>query len=128
MNKKSKQAPLEEGLLKALKAIDNQVLRLMQKDIKTRDEHGIKKLHIFDQKVEDISSLLLNALGDKEIDLDSVVVLSQALVKVLSFVVSDLGKDGLGKVRTENSLHALNNIERDLMNALAEIFGDSNLC
>jgi hypothetical protein len=84
----------------------------MQKDVKTRDEHGIKKDHIYDQKVEDTSALLLNTLGDKEIDLDSVVVLSQTLVKVLSFVVSDLGKNGLGKVRTESSLHALTECNR----------------
>lgn len=106
--------PLEAGLLRALSAIDNQVAREMQRSPEELEKHGVQKWEPYNKRVELITSLLLNSLGDNSIKLDSILVLSKALSKTLSYAVSDLGPSGLGKVRTSYCLDAADEIARDL--------------
>lgn len=120
MSKKPDQkelTPGEEGLLRALKAIDQQILR----EVSTRtpaevERHGQRKWEAFDSRVEQVCSFVLNALGDNDVQLDGVLVLAQGLTKALSFVAEDLGEDGLGKTRSEYLRVAADKIERDTDN------------
>jgi hypothetical protein len=102
---------LESGLLAAMKAIDNQILReVAHRSPEQREHHGVQKWDAFSSRVERIASFLLNALGDDEIKLDSVLVLAQALTKSLELAIDDLGEEGLGDVRTKYCLDALEKI------------------
>jgi hypothetical protein len=91
----------EQGLLDALKAIDNQIARELQRTPAEREEFGVKKWEAYNQRVENTTSFLLNLCGDDRITLDGLIVLSQALTKALRMVAEDLELEGLGKVRTE---------------------------
>lgn len=106
--------PLEEGLLRALKAIDNQVAREVQKRSPTdRDEHGVQKWEPLESRVERIAGYVLDLFTEQEVGLDSLLVMSQAMTKVLQIVVSDLGENGLGKVRSAYCLEAAKRLSHD---------------
>ncbi len=123
MTKKDKNSlpPLENGLLTAMKAIDNQIAREMQRNPAQRDEYGVQKWEPFQRKIEQMTSFLLNCLGDTEVDLDSLLIMSQAMTKALAMAIEDLGIDGLGKIRTDYCVAAMESIERDALNALSRI-------
>lgn len=108
---------LEESLLEALKALDNQIAREMQRDAKAQEQHGVQKWEPFQTRIERLCSFLLNCLGDQSIDLDGIIVLTQTFSKTLSLVSDDLGEDGLGKVRSEYVRSTFENLERDAKNA-----------
>lgn len=109
---------LEEGLLQAMKAIDNQVARAMQRTPAERDVHGVQKWEPFETRVELITAFLLNELGSQEVSIDSMVVLAQAFTKALALVCDDLGSEGLGAVRSSYCLDAMEKIERDAHRAV----------
>jgi hypothetical protein len=113
MSKKEKGPLLESGLLQAMQAIDGQIAREMQRSPGEVERGGTLKWEPFNKRVEGVSSFLMNALGDREIELDSLLVLSQALVKSLYLVVEDLQREGLGKVRASYCLSAAEGIEKD---------------
>ena len=98
--------PLEEGLLQAFKALDNQVAREMQRSPAELEARGIQKWEPYMKRIENVCAFLLNALGDRRIELDSLLIVSQATAKCLQMVVDDLGEKGLGKVRTGYCLGA----------------------
>ena len=108
-----KRSNLEEGLILALRAIDNQIAREMQRTPAEREELGTRKWQPYQTRVESITSLILNSLGENEVGLDSLIVMAQALAKALRLVVDDLGPKGLGKTRSEYCLHASEQIARD---------------
>lgn len=109
-----KRPPLEEGLLKAMSAIDRQIAREMQRDPEELKEHGVGKWEPFVKRIEKISTLVLTSIGETEIGLDSLLVMAQAMTKSLYMLVSEMEEEGLGKVRSEYCLNALSNMERDL--------------
>jgi hypothetical protein len=108
---------LEEALLEALKALDNQIAREMQRDANSRDQHGAQKWEPYQTRIERLCSFLLNALGEQTIGLDGVIVLAQTFSKTLSFVTADLGEDGLGAVRSQYVKTTFENLERDAESA-----------
>jgi hypothetical protein len=108
-----RQGPLEEGLLRAMRALDMQIAREMQRTPAEEEELGVLKWEPYQKRIENVASFVMNSLGDQEVGLDSLLVLTQALSKSLQFVVADLGADGLGKVRTAYCQQALENISRD---------------
>jgi hypothetical protein len=108
-----KYGKLEEGLLQALKAIDNQIARSMQRSPSEREAQGVMKWEPYSNRVEGITAFLLEEFGDNSINLDSLVVSAQAFVKALQLVCDDLGQEGLGKLRTEYCLDAMRKISRD---------------
>lgn len=118
---KAKLPPLEGGLLTALKAIDNQVARAMQRSPEEKEEQGVQKWEPYNTRVENITALLLNALGDGDIELDGLLVLSQATSKTLNMLVGDLGEAGLGKMRSSYCREALKNIGDDISRAVDEL-------
>jgi hypothetical protein len=104
---------LEEGLLQAMRAIDNQVARAMQRSPAERELHGVQKWEPYASRVEGIAAFLLQEVGDTTIGLDSLVVCAQAFTKALQLVCDDLGEDGLGKLRASYCLDAMGKITRD---------------
>ncbi|MFO0415679.1 MAG: hypothetical protein ACK5Y6_00185 [Pseudomonadota bacterium] len=108
-----KYGKLEEGLLQALKAIDNQVARSMQRSPSEREAQGMQKWEPYSSRIEGITAFLLEEFGDNSINLDSLVVSTQAFAKALQLVCDDLGQEGLGKIRTEYCLDAMRKVARD---------------
>jgi hypothetical protein len=106
-------SPLEEGLLRAMTAIDKQVAREMQRTPSELEVHGVQKWEPYQKRIEFISSFILNSLGDEQAQLDSVLVLSQAFTKSLTLLVADLGVEGLGKLRSDYALAAAESISKD---------------
>ena len=119
-----KRSAFEESLLKVMAAIDNQVAREMQRTPAEREEHGVQKWEPYQKRIEIIVTALLNALGDQEIQLDSVLVFSQALSKTLLLVIEDLGADGLGKLRAAYCREAAERIASDTDRALKMLKSD----
>ena len=105
--------PLQAGLLTALQALDSQIAREMQRQPAEIEVHGVQKWEPISKRVETIAGFLLDAIESQAIELDSVLTLSQAVIKTLSIIVQDLGEKGLGKMRSAYALEALQNIERD---------------
>lgn len=105
--------PLEQGILRAMKALDRQILREMQRTPAEREEKGVQKWEPIDTRIELVTSFVLNVLGEGEVELDSLLVMSQAMTKALRFVVHDLERDGLGELRTTYCQQALERISKD---------------
>ena len=106
---------MEEGLLAAMRAIDNQVARAMQRSPAQRDVHGVQKWEPYAMRVEQVTAFVLEELGNNSVTLDGLLVLGQAFTKALAFAVSDLGRDGLGATRAAYCLDAVEKIERDAL-------------
>jgi hypothetical protein len=117
------ESKLEEGLLQAMKAIDNQVARAMQRTPAERDMHGVSKWEPYETRVENSTAFLLNALGEGDVSLDSLLVLAQAFTKALRFASEDLGTEGLGKVRAEYCIDCMQKISNDAAKTLSELRG-----
>lgn len=116
MNNKQKSGigPLEEGLLQALRAIDNQILRETQRDALGRESHGVGKDDAIERRVENVSSWFLDTFSDDRVKLEALLVLSRASTKAISLLARDLGSDGLGTMRTRYCLQSLEDLERDV--------------
>lgn len=108
-----KLTPLDEGLLRALRAIDTQVAREMQRTPAELEKLGVQKWEPFNKRIENIAAFLIDNISEQNVQLDSLLVLSQALVKVLKIFSEDLGEDGLGKMRSAYVRWALENLSRD---------------
>jgi hypothetical protein len=116
-----KPGKLEEGLLQAMHAIDNQVARAMQRSPAEREAQGVQKWEPYDTRIEHVAAYFLNELGDNTVALDSVLVLAQAFTKALRLAVEDLGTEGLGTVRTSYCIDTMERILRDADRALSEL-------
>ncbi len=117
----SKTPPLEEGLLMAMRALDNQIAREMQRDPAALERAGVLKWEPFTTRIERVCAFVLNSVGDDQIELDSILVLAQAMTKTLSIMIEDLESKGLGKVRSDYCLSAMENIARDANNGLTSL-------
>ena len=116
----AKNLSLEEALIRAMKQLDTQVAREMQRTPMEREDQGVRRWEPHQKRVEKITALIVNSLGDQELELDSLLILSRGLAKALQIVVEDLGEDGLGAVRSEYCLNALRDIERSCREAERE--------
>lgn len=96
--KKQQGSVLEQSLLQAMRAVDGQIARAMQRSPSEREALGVQKWQPFADRVELITSFVLNALGGNEVEIDSVLVLAEAYAKALQIISEDLRGD-LGKVR-----------------------------
>ena len=119
--------PLEGGLLTAMIAIDKQVRREMQRTPAQRDELGVDKWEPYQKRIERISSFVLNALGSNDVQIDSLLVLSQAMTKAMALVAEDLGLEGLGEVRAEYSRTAFEKIAEDARRSLRILRSNADL-
>jgi hypothetical protein len=104
---------LETSLTTALNALQNQIDREMQRSPLEMEAKGMRKWEPFQTRVERVAGFIVESLADNKISLDSLIVLSQALSKSLQVAVTEIGKDCLGKTRSEYCLHAAEQIKRD---------------
>jgi hypothetical protein len=118
-----KLAPLEEGLLQAMQALDRQVAREMQRSPAERELKGVRKWEPYEKRVENVTSFILNSLGEESIALDGVLILAQSFVKSLHLIAEDLGGDGLGEVRAQYFRGALESIAQDISRAETTLKG-----
>lgn len=112
---------LETNLLALLHNLDTQVARAMQRTPAELEEEGLNKQSIYLEKIEKISQIVLSAVADTTNQLDSLLILSQALSKALFLIVEELGQENLGKTRSLYCLQALENIEHDVGRGLNEL-------
>jgi hypothetical protein len=98
MGKSAKKPVLEDSLLTALKAVDNQIARAMERTPAEREVHGVQKWKPIDDRVERICELLLSEYG-QSYQLESLLVFSRAFVKSLSMICDELGSDAFGEIR-----------------------------
>jgi hypothetical protein len=116
---------LEEGLLLAMKAIDNQVARALQRTPSEREDLGVQKWEPYETRIEHVTAFILNELGDNSVSIDSLLVLSQSFTKALRLISEDLGIAGLGNVRSAYCVDAMQKIRRDADKTLGELSTDS---
>jgi hypothetical protein len=109
--------PLQEGLLRAMRAIDNQIAREMQRTPAQRDEEGVLKWKPYETRIEQITAFVLECLGNEDLELDSLLVLSQACARALRLIAEDLGSKGLGKVRSSYVERAVQVIVEEMRRA-----------
>ena len=127
-SKESEQrSPLEDGLIRAMRSLDVQIARALERSPAEREEKGVQKWEPIAQRVETVCSFLLDRLGDDEVRLDSVVVLAQSFAKLLTLVADDLGSEGLGAMRTSYCLAAADSIERDLLRLRSKLDGATHI-
>ena len=125
MSNAQKLPPLEAGLITAMRALDNQVARQMQRSPDALAVHGVQKWEPYQQRVEQLSSFLLDALANRHVQLDSLLIMAQALSKTLSLFAQDLQEEGLGKVRSLYCRAALEHLREDATRALAALRDES---
>jgi hypothetical protein len=117
---------LEQGLIQAMKAVDNQIARAMQRTPSERDLHGVQKWEPYNTRVENVAAFVLEEIGAQEASLDSLLVFTQGFTKALYLIVSDLGKEGLGSLRASYCLDAMKKVERDAQEVI-EALADEHL-
>jgi hypothetical protein len=113
MSKNEKLPLLDESLIRALELIDSQIARAMERTPEEREVGGVQKWKPMEERVERLSTLLLDHFGDR-VQLDSVVVLSQVFIKVLSILCQEMGTEGLGEIRSIYVQDALRKLEIEL--------------
>jgi len=110
-----------------MQALDRQVMREMQRSPEERELHGVQKWEPINRRVELVAAFVMNALGDDEVGLDSLLIMAQAFPKALRLVMEDLGEDGLGGVRAAYCREAMEAIRDDAERAKSLTGGGSAL-
>mgnify|MGYP003611139717 CR=1 FL=1 len=106
---------LEQGLLLAMQAIENQVARDISSRTPSESEvHGVSKTGPYLERIERISGFVLDAFADGLVGVDSIVVMSHSLCTALKLVVEELGSEGLGDVRSKDCLSTIRAISISL--------------
>ena len=121
-NKSNSNLPLlEESLQRCLKAIDNQIARVMQRSPAERELHGVQKWGPFSERIESITGFLVEEFADQNINIDSMLVLLQSLSKALSLITEELGQESLGNLRSEYCLKAFESVSYDILRVNSEL-------
>ncbi|MFM1848727.1 MAG: hypothetical protein RL417_2201 [Pseudomonadota bacterium] len=126
-SREEKLPPLEDGLLRAMQALDRQVAREMQRTPAEREEKGVRKWEPYEKRVENVTSFVLNAIGDDAATLDAVLILSQSFVKSLYLLAEELGVEGLGDIRSQYCRGALEAIGQDIARAGTALKGGPDI-
>ena len=113
--KEPKEEPMIEGLGQMLQAIERQIAREMQRSPEEKERLGVQKWEPFLKRIEKIAAAAVEKLGNQEVGLDSLIVASQAMTTALQLVVEELGREGLGELRTGYCLWASDNLDRSIL-------------
>ena len=126
MSKLEKLPLLDESLIRALELVDSQISRAMQRTPEQREVSGVQKWKPLEERVERLSTLLLDHFGER-VQLDSILVLSQVLTKVFSILCQELGEEGFGEVRSLYAKDVLNLLEIEIQRAKSVFKEDNDL-
>ncbi|RMG39692.1 MAG: hypothetical protein D6719_12715 [Candidatus Dadabacteria bacterium] len=121
MTKKKAPHSLEEHLLRAMRLIDNQIAREMQRTPEERETEGVLKWTPYKKRSELLTSVILNAVGENSVKLDSLLVLLDSSAKALELLMSDLGSSGLGSVRSAYCQETIRAVQESMRRALQNI-------
>lgn len=124
---KEKLPPLEQGLLEAMQALDNQIARRMERSPAEREVHGVQKWEPYQTKIEEVTALVMQAFGEESVKLDSLLILTQAFVKSLYLLTEELGVEGLGELRAAYTRTALELMSRDVHYGLSQLGAESQV-
>ena len=127
MKKGDKASLLEMSLLQAMRSLDNQIAREMQRTPAQQEAHGVQKWEPIGKRVEQVTSTIMAHLGERHADLDSLLVLSQSFAKALNLFIEEVGTEGLGKVRTGYCVAAADSIANDAYRALQALKNERSL-
>jgi hypothetical protein len=116
MAKQPKTPVLEESLLAALGAIDNQIRRAMERSPKEREIYGVQKWKPYDDRIEKICTFLLSNYGEK-FELDSLLVILRSSMKTLGILCEELGTEGMGEMRSAYIKETLEQVSIELERA-----------
>ena len=119
--------PMESGILTAMAAIDKQIRREMQRSPAEREAQGVQKWEPFQKRIELITSFVMNSLGEGDVQLDSLLVLSQAMTKALELIAAELGAEELGEVRAAYVAKAFEVIAESARRGLQAVGPESEL-
>jgi len=117
---------LSESLLRAMQALDTRVVREMQRSPAQREEEGVQKWLPFEKRVEQVAALLLEALGNEEIALDSMIIMTRAYTNALRLFIEELGTEGLGELRSDYCKFTMQRASDEARRAL-EILTDERI-
>jgi len=121
---------LEAALMRVVQLLDTQVAREMQRAPIEREQSGVQKWEPYRRRAERISSLLLEGITERKIELDSLLILSEAIPRCLRILAEELGEDGLGKMRSSYVREVFLSLEREIdlgQRALGRRDGESQL-
>lgn len=121
---------LEAALLRVVQLLDTQVAREMQRAPVEREQGGVQKWEPYRRRGERISSLLLEGITTRELELDGLLILSEAIPRCLRILAEELGEEGLGKMRSSYIREVFVNLEREVylgQRALGNRDSDSEL-
>ncbi|MGA1192174.1 MAG: hypothetical protein ACO3XO_07830 [Bdellovibrionota bacterium] len=105
---------LEAALMRVVQLLDTQVAREMQRTPIEREQRGVQKWEPYRSRGERISSLLLEGITEGELQLDGLLILSEAIPRCLRILAEELGEDGLGKIRSSYVKEVFVNLEREI--------------
>lgn len=103
----------EQHLIDCLKSFDSQIAREMQRSPSQLEKQGVQKWTPYQRHIERLSAVLISSLGEQQVDLDSLIVMSQAFAKTLRLVCEDLEDAGLGRLRAAYCKAAFEEILED---------------
>jgi hypothetical protein len=122
MTKDQKLPLLDESLIRALELIDSQIARAMERTPEQREKAGVQKWKPLEERIERLSTLILDNFGEK-VQLDSILVMSQVMVKVLGLLCQEMGQEGLGELRSLYVQESLKILEIEIERSIA-VFKD----
>lgn len=113
--------PLEAGILTALKALENQIARELQRTPSETELQGVTKWEPYSKRVEKVTGFVLDLIESKSVDLDGIFVMAQAFSKALAMVATDVGPSDLGEVRSDHMRAAGQALDHDAQTILNAI-------
>lgn len=126
-HKREHRGKLEENLIGAMRALENQIARHMQRTPAEREEKGVQKWEPYQLKIEETAGIILDSVNEGSIGLDSLLVIVQGTLKALKITLEDLGRENLGDLRSRYCETALEQIETDARLTLLELKGRATL-
>ena len=126
MSKEQKLPLLDESLIRALELIDSQIARAMERTPEQREKSGVQKWKPLEERIERLSTLVLDNFGER-VQLDSILVLSQVMVKVLGLLCQEMGQEGLGELRSSYIQEALKILEIEIERATGVFKDDKSI-
>jgi hypothetical protein len=113
--------PLQESILTTMHALDQQIAREMQRTPEELEAHGVQKWEPYQKRIEALTTLILEQVGENRFSLDPLLVLVQTFSKAMQLLITEIGAEGLGKVRAEYCTTALSQVLRDCEKGLSTL-------
>ena len=116
MAKRKAPKTMQDHIVRFMQLLDSQVARDLQRRPEEREQHGaFDKNKPISDRVEILVGHFLEQFGSGDIKLDSLLISAESFTTALRIIVEELGKDGLGKKRSEYVENFLSSAQRDYL-------------